>query len=469
MAVVRARSSAPPYLALLFVGLWIISTILAILFYISGGRTSDDLKKAQDDLRTIASQQDRMTILPELMKGVPAGQTALGVAAGQINSLKTAIGAPPEASVADITSPGNGLIAQALVRAGLPQNGKLLDGFNALAAKFRAETDRSKALAANYEALKAQVDADKRNYDAAAASLQQSIDAMKGQLGAATGATGAADQARQQAITDYENKLSTMRDQQEADRRNTVLQTEQLKDQLAQANERIRLLQDEIEKYRPTSNTNVGREPAGQIVRAATGSGEVYINLGRRDHVTPGLTFAVYDPQIGVRFDTDEAAAGKGSIEVLAVGDSESLCRVTQTTKGQAIQSGDLIANPVYQHDKNRQFHFVVVGDFDLDGDGVATPAERDRLIRMIKDWGGVIDDKVTTQTDFLVAGTRPASPVVTGEDQATPGSVADERIKKQQAYDDTVAEAKRSTVPILNANRFLAMIGYYNTTVVHG
>ncbi|HUO08784.1 MAG TPA: hypothetical protein VM008_10825 [Phycisphaerae bacterium] len=467
MAVVRARS-APPYLALLFVGLWIVSTVLAILFYISGGRTSDDLKKAQDDLKNIASQQERMTVLPELLKG-STGKTALGVAAAQIESLKNAIGAGPEASVADIAAPGNGLIAQALTRAGLPANGKLLDGFNALAAKYRAETERSKTLAANYDALKTQVDTDKRNYDAAAQSLQQSVDALKGQLGSATGATGAADQARQQAIADYEKKLSDMRDAQEAERRNTVLQTEQIKDQLAQANERIRLLQDEIEKYRPTSNTNVGREPAGLIVRAATGSGEVYINLGRRDHVTPGLTFAVYDPQTGVRFDSDEAAAGKGSIEVLAIGDSESLCRVTQTTKGQAIQSGDLISNPVYQHDKNRQFHFVVIGDFDLDGDGVATPAERDRLIRMVKSWGGVIDDKVTTQTDFLVAGARPASPIVSSDDQATPGSVADERIKKQQAYDDTIAEAKRSTVPILNANRFLAMIGYYNTTVVRG
>ncbi|MGN6370483.1 MAG: hypothetical protein ACTHN5_19685 [Phycisphaerae bacterium] len=466
MAVVRSRS-APPYLALFFVGLWIISSVLAIWFYINDGRTSDELKKAQTDLASIATPQERMTVAQDLLKEKSSNaSTALGVAEAQINSLKNAIGVQG-ASVPEITAPGNGLISQALVRAGLPANGTLLDGFNSLSSKYRAEADRTRSLTANLKSLQDQVDADKKNYDAAAKSLQQSIDQLKGQVSTATGATGAADQARQQAIADYEKKLSDMRDQQEAERRKTVLETQQLQDQLAAANQRIALLQDEIEKYRPTSNTNVGREPAGQIVRAATGSGEVYINLGRRDHISPGLTFAVYDPQTGVRFDTDQDAAGKGSIEVLEVGDNESLCRVTKTTPGQAIQSGDLIANPVYQHDKNRKFHFVVVGDFDLDGDGVATPAERDRLIQMIKSWGGVIDNKLTTQTDFLVAGSRPASPAVSSGDQAAPGSVADERMKMQQGYDDTIAEAKRSTVPILNANRFLAMIGYYNTTVV--
>ena len=465
MAVVRTRS-APPYLALLFVGLWIISTVLAIWFYINDGRTSDDLKKAQSDLSSIATPQERMTVAQDLLKEkTPNVSTALGVAESQINSLKNAIGV--QGSVPEITAPSNGLIAQALVRAGLPANGTLIDGFNSLASKYRAETDRTRSLTANLKSLQDEVDADKKNYDATAQSLQQSIDQLKGQVSTATGATGSADQARQQAIADYEKKLSDMRDQQEAERRKTVLETQQLQDQLGQANLRIANLQDEIEKYRPTSNTNVGREAAGKIVRAATGSGEVYINLGRRDHVSPGLTFAVYDPQTGVRFDTDQDAAGKGSIEVLAVGDNESLCRVTKGTPGQAIQSGDLIANPVYQHDKNRQFHFVVVGDFDLDGDGIATPPERGRLIQLIKAWGGVIDDKLSTQTDFLVAGSRPASPVVSTEEPAAAGSRADERIKEQQSYDDTIAEAKRSTVPILNSNRFLAMIGYYNTTVV--
>ena len=449
MAVVRARSAPPSYSLVLFVILWAISTVLAVLFYYNGAKAGDELDKAKKDLANHSTQA--------------------AAAQSQIDSLKKAIGASADAPVSEITAPGNGLVAQALVRAGLPATGNLMDGFNTLSTKYRAEADRTRSLTSNLKSLHDQVDSDKKNYDSAVTSANQSSQTFQGQLATSTGATATAEQARQQAIGDYEKKLSDMRDQMEADRRQNVLQNEQLKEQVATKDARLTQLSEEIEKIRPTSTTNVGREAAGKIVRAATGSGEVYISLGRRDHVTPGLTFAVYDPQTGVRFDTDDDASGKGSIEVLEAGDNESLCRVTQTVKGQAIQSGDLIANPVYQHDKNRQFHFVVVGDFDLDGDGVATPGERDRLVSMIKAWGGVIDDKISTQSDFLVAGTRPASPVVSSGDQSTAGSVADERIKKQQAYDDTISEAKRSTVPILNANRFLAMIGYYNTTVVRG
>jgi len=465
MAVVRARS-APPYALILFVVLWGISTALAVVFYL-GATRAEEAKSDSDKAMAsyVATGADRQ-FATELLQQKSGGATsALGIAQEQINALKKAIGAP-EQPVAEIAAPG-GLVSQALTHAGLPSNGSLLEGFNTLSTDLQAQTTQNKNLTANLKALQDQVDADKRNYDAATASANQTSDTFKSQLATATGATASSEAARQQAIQDYEKKLSDMRDQQEAERRNNVLENEQLKEQLAQKDERIGVLTSEIDKLRPTSNTNVGREPAGTVVRAATGTGEVYISLGRKDHVTPGLTFAVYDPQSGVRFDTDEDAAGKGSIEVVEVGDDESLCRVTKTTKGQAIQTGDLIANPVYQHDKNRQFHFVVVGDFDLDGDGVATPAERDRLIRMVKSWGGVIDDKVTTQTDFLVAGTRPPSPIVTSDEPPAPGSVADERLKKQQAYDDTIEEAKRSSVPILNANRFLAMIGYYNTTVV--
>src|SRR5262249_17985488 len=152
-------------------------------------------------------------------------------------------------------------------------------------------------------------------------------------------------------------------------------------------------LKNIINNLRPDLKTNVGREADGKIVRSHPESQEVYISLGRNDHISPGLTFAVYDPRTGVRFDNDQQAAAKGGSEVMEVAENESLSRITQMPKGQTMSSGDLIANPVYQHDKNRKFRFVVIGDFDLDGDGVATAAEHDRLVKMITQWGGVIDD----------------------------------------------------------------------------
>ena len=464
MAVVRARS-APPYALILFVFLWVVSTALAVTFYLSASKAQEDAASKQKTYDAAFSMRDQafmQQLLSEKGTG-PGASTALGIADQQISSLKKLVGS--DAAVPQIIAP-NGDVATALAHAGIA-NGSLLDAVNALSTQLAAEKKNTEALQANLTSLEAQVQADQKNYNTAAAAANQLAEKFKGDLATATTDSAAAQADKTKAIEQSEQQLTQAKDQAEADRRDKVLQIEQMKDQLTQKDARIATLTDEIDKLRPTSKTNVGREPAGTIVRAATGAGDVYISLGSRDHITPGLTFAVYDPQSGVRFDNDEDAAGKGSIEVLDVGEHESLCRITSNTKGQAVQAGDLIANPVYQHDKNRVFHFVVVGDFDLDGDGVATPAERERLIRLVKNWGGVIDDKVTTQTDFLVAGIRPSAPMVSSDDQTTPGSVGDERSKKQQAYDDTISEAKRSTVPILNGNRFLAMVGYANSTVV--
>lgn len=466
MAVVRARS-ATPWGAILFAFLFVVFLALFIVFLVKYSGAQTAAADAQKRLATIAGPQDQAFASQLISESGTPNASALGVARQQITELKKAIGAPTD-TVPQIIQKTNGVVSQSLARAGLPTNASLLEGFNTLRGKLDAQDRQLASLKQDMKNLQDQVNLDKKNYDAAINSVNQTADKFKGQLATETSATAAADQARQQAIQEYEKKMSDLRDQEESDRRATVLQIEQLKEQLQQKDSRIAVLTDEIDKLRPTSKTNVGREPAGQIVRAAMGSGEVYINLGRKDHVTPGLTFAVYDPQTGVRFDNEQDAQGKGSIEVLEVGQNESLCRVTKTTKGESITAGDLIANPVYQHDKNRKFHFVVVGDFDLDGDGVATAAERDRLMQLIQSWGGVVDKQVTTQTDFLVAGTRPAAPVIsTGETAPAPGSVADQRAKRQEAYDAAVKNAQESSVPILNANRFLAMIGYYNTTVV--
>jgi len=200
---------------------------------------------------------------------------------------------------------------------------------------------------------------------------------------------------------------------------------------------------------------------------------ECYILLGKKDRVVPGLTFTAYDPRLGVRYGTDEQAQGNGSLEVIQVGETTSLCRITRVTTGRAIQVGDLIANPVYHTDRTRQFRFVIRGDFDLDGDGVATAAERDRIVRLVVSWGGIVEDKVNPQTDFVVMGSRPNDIASIEEVKDTPttgpeaGSIADQRQKEQKDYEDIRVQATRLGIPVLNSNRFLAMIGYYNTTIV--
>src|SRR5271154_6666133 len=91
MAVVRARS-APPYALILFVVLWAISTVLAVLFYL--GQTRAEEAKVDSDKAMasyVATGADRQ-FATDLLQQKP-GSSVLGIAQDQINTLKKAIGA----------------------------------------------------------------------------------------------------------------------------------------------------------------------------------------------------------------------------------------------------------------------------------------------------------------------------------------------------------------------------------------
>ena len=52
--------------------------------------------------------------------------------------------------------------------------------------------------------------------------------------------------------------------------------------------------------------------------------------------------------------------------------------------------------------------------------------------------------------------------------DVTQPGGIADVRSQDQKKFEELWAEAKASNIPVLNGNRFLAMIGYYSSTIAH-
>jgi hypothetical protein len=470
MAVVRARS-APPYPLILFVILWVISTALAVMFYLGQSKAQTTLQDREKQYSEAAHSSDAPIIQEFLKERTDPQASAIQTADNQIKALLKTIGAP-SATPDDVTTPKNGLAATAVADAG-HAGGTLLGTIQALRTELQTQTDAVANLNTSVNSLKQQAQATKQNYDTAIAAAQDTIKKMTERNTALTEQLTALRNQNQQSVASNEDSMNKLRDQMEELRRQQLLNNEQQTNEIARRDDLIRVLREQLQNERNTRNTNLGAEPDGIIVRAGAGTGEVYINLGRRDRVVPGLTFAVYDPRLGVRLGSDanpQEAAGKGGIEVMDVAETESLCRITHTTSGQTIAAGDLIANPVYHQDRTRTFRFVVIGDFDLDGDGVATAGERDRLTQMIKRWGGVIDPNVTTQTDFVVVGKRPASAETPATDEAAatqPGSVEAVRAQTQQSYDQVIAEAKASSVPILNQNRFLALIGYYSTTIV--
>jgi hypothetical protein len=202
----------------------------------------------------------------------------------------------------------------------------------------------------------------------------------------------------------------------------------------------------------------------GRVIRVNNTTGEVYINLTRKDRVLPGVPFTCFDPRTGITLNTDQAAQGNGGIEVIAVGDDFSICRITRTSNNRAIQPGDLVYNTVFHNSRNRPQHFIVAGDFDLDGDGIRTAAEGERLIMLIRAWGAVVDDAISIHTDYLVLGQRPLGPSIQEPPpDNSPGSIIDQRTLEQKHYDELLEFARKYRIPVLNLNRGLMLIGYYD------
>jgi hypothetical protein len=244
---------------------------------------------------------------------------------------------------------------------------------------------------------------------------------------------------------------------------------------LTAADAKIVELQREIEVLKsriprpPKVGEPVIRQADGKIARVP-GSDVVFIDLGTGDHISPGMTFEVYDRFSGVPGtasddpnavpDEKSLPKGKAAIEVVKPGPAQSECRIVRQTLGQPVVEGDVIANLVY--DRNTKYNFVVFGDFDLDHNGTPTPADADVIKRLITQWGGKVQNDVTVATDFVVLGAVPEVPA-TVENEDPQSVIRREAAQKQlDAYNEVVSKAKGLNIPILNQNRFLYYVGYY-------
>jgi len=467
MAVVRSPRSSPPYALILFIFLFVAAGGLAGYLFVQNGKIAKDhadLVASDSDVFLNTSERGSAAVRDLIATGHKDKRGAMAIAVNQIGQLKGRIAVDGanlsydeiltkiDAARNDVNQRDTALLSA-------------LDALNKTgqtAASLAAE--RKTAL----DNLEAQLTAAKKTYDESVTAAVKNVEDRKADIDKLNSQLADLRAANDANVKKYEAEKTKLLADQDTAQRELVVKIQQAQDENTRLQGQIRQFRDRLNLLSPGAKTLLADEADGSIIRASTQTGEVWINLGRKDHITPGLTFAVYDPHTGVHTSTDEAAKGKGGIEVTEVGENQSTCRITRMDKNQTFQVNDLIANPVYNKDKNRKYHFVVFGDFDLDNDGLATPAEKEKIVHLIQSWGGVIDDKVSTQTDFVVVGSMP--PSVASNFSAQTEQTADTvkaRKEQQDQYNQIVSSAKDYSIPVLNANRFLAMIGYYSTTVV--
>ncbi|HLP85340.1 MAG TPA: hypothetical protein VK157_13405 [Phycisphaerales bacterium] len=231
-------------------------------------------------------------------------------------------------------------------------------------------------------------------------------------------------------------------------------------------NEKILVLESQVAKLRGERGgdllkpQNEATLVDGGVLSVNEIDRSVVISIGRDRKVVLGMTFAVYPNAASIKVVGDgEYTPGKATLEVINVGDTTATCRITSELRGNPVVRGDVLANAVY--DPNKQYRFVVFGNFDTDRDGLATPAEKTEVENMVRAWGGTIAEDMSGDTDFVIMGGRPVLPP--RPSATAPLEVALEytrRFRDVERYDNLLREATATGIPVLNENRLYTLTG---------
>ncbi len=465
MAMARStRSAPPPYALITFVFLWFLATAGSAILYVQLGKAQKKLSTAGSRLAQFASDRDMaQQNVRNMLARASLQNTVLDQMTHEIHELEFQIfGAHPAATVKALTGPV-GPIARTLSSVGMP-NQSLLGAVEKLRNQLAIATRKSRRYQASLALYQ-------RRFQSANGSFVNDQHALHTELHAArrrideltADLTRVRNELAGQA-TRLQKKLSHRQRRFIGELRTQVVLKNQYRQELAIRERLVRQLRRDIAGARPPAQgaAAILAQADGKVSRVSTANNNVYINIGTREHVAPGLTFAVYSPALGV--GSGPHGGGKASITVTRAGPYAAVARITHVRDNQAIYPGDLIANPVFRRAMTHRYHFFVTGDFDVNGNGVPTAQGRRQIVNLIRQWGGVVDKKLTSQTDFLVLGARPAPAALNFGPARTPqsASIAAMRRTAQMQYSALETKAQSLSIPILDANRFLAMIGYY-------
>lgn len=211
--------------------------------------------------------------------------------------------------------------------------------------------------------------------------------------------------ALKQQLSDLEKKCqddSTTLSQRVEELTNTIAEREdewtrkelEFKKQIAFADNRIQQLLNRVkrcEEEKTKVKTIEDIAPDGQIIEVEPTSHVVWVNLGRKSHLRPGLVFRVYQSVGGKK-------QWKGSIEIRRVEDEYSEGRIIEELDPlNPLAATDYITSPFF--DPQATPTFVFAGD-----DVVNRSLSLDSIKRKLQSYGARIGDRVTIDTDFLVA-----------------------------------------------------------------
>jgi hypothetical protein len=439
-------------------------------------RTLSDLRDRDKPLLAESDITDPRVLALSAAKDQPQYQgltSAMQIALAQSDQLSKLVGGnttPDRAADVGRTALNDAgkriddLNAKKLVSTTLPKDNlitaisSLTDQVSGLATDKQDRDNQLKSADAKYQQLQAAQKAQLDDKDKLIQAANAKADDAAAQ---AKTAQDAATQAQQALAATANGDIKKIQDA------NAALTSQlQAKDKaLLASNKAVAGYKTKLHQVRTNPSEPIIQHPDGNIIRVGENK-TAFINLGKRQHVTTGLTFEIYDkekgiPPLGDGLSDGGLPVGKGSIEVFNVGPDTSECRIIKLEPGQELVVGDLIANLVY--DPTVKYNFVVYGDFDLSGNGIVSPTDAEIVKRLVTQWGGAVQDHVSIDTDFIVVGSEPVVHPVIDPNNANDVLRNKKDQEKRDQYQAVIASAGELSIPVMNQNRFLYFIGYYD------
>jgi hypothetical protein len=258
------------------------------------------------------------------------------------------------------------------------------------------------------------------------------------------------EDARDSAIrtsNDLQVKLRELQDKLLAERQSHRAEQDKSKQVNLQAQAELTKVSEELKNYRrPPQETGID----GTIIRVSDLGGGAYADVGKKDGVLLGLTFSVFSQAAMGLPD----AAAKAEARIVRILDDSAELRLYSVSS--PVVAGDVLVNLVY--DRQRRMSFRLIGKMDMDADGYD---DTERLKGLIQQFGGRVDDRLSVQTDFLIAGEEP--PVLAPPPADAAASERDRYERTRRAfleYSEEMVKAQNYGVPVLSLNRFLGLTG---------
>lgn len=448
----------------IFAFLWVITLVLAILFYT---KYDAEYQVRNEDAKTLAkyvNKQDQGDTDVQALVGRDGSKTVVRQMIERRNAYRKQLTGEDSKSLEEIQSMIEQLNADASV-AGFGDNAVAVGAVSfsrSLLQNFQAERDKLANAEVRIQELNRLNLEMEQSKAANARTFDEAADELKGQVSQLDNANRQAQQYGQQQQQQLVDHLEQVRSESEAQLLRLTAENKQLETRVAQLQQTLDLQGDGARSFSPQA----WREPDGHITKVSDNGEYVFISLGYKSRIRPGMTFEVFDPKVGVEADENSVLRGVATIEITNVSETSSTGRVVRVTgRDTVLQESDLIASVAY--DPNRVYQFHIFGDFDIDKTGQANAQDRDRVKAMVLDHGGELIEAFTYQADFLVLGVEPPLPRPLNEqDQGyDPVKIAQHAaaVKEYEHYQMLIKKAVELRVPVLNQNRFLSLIGYYH------